>query len=113
MSQMDKLAGNSRCAALVLLLVAGCESTPDKSPPPPAARPSSSAASAAQPPASAAPSTSEHPSTPPPQSGAAFAGTWQGAYDAKKGSVTIPPSVKDKTHGADDGKVMTGPGKVE
>lgn len=113
MSLMDNLPAQTRCAALALLLLAGCESKPDKSPPPPEPRPSSPAASAAKPPQSAAPTASEQAAAPPPLSGAAFAGTWQGAYDAKKGSVVVPPSVKDKTHGADDGKAMTGQGKVE
>jgi hypothetical protein len=113
MSLILNPAGYARYAALALLLAAGCESTPDKGAPPPAPRPPAASASAASPPRSAAPATSQSADGPPPLSNAELAGTWLGTYDAKKGEVLLPPSVKDKTHASDDGKVMTGPGKVE
>lgn len=43
---------------------------------------------------------------------ASLAGTWEGRYDAKKGSVLLPERVKDKTWDKDDGKTATGPGTV-
>ena len=43
----------------------------------------------------------------------AFVGTWEGTYDAKKGGVVLPDRVKDKTRGNDDGKLMSGAGKLE
>jgi hypothetical protein len=39
-------------------------------------------------------------------------GTWEGTYDAKKGSVVLPPKVKDKGRDKDDGKTATGQGTV-
>jgi hypothetical protein len=40
-------------------------------------------------------------------------GAWSGKYDAKKGSVTLPPKVKDKALAADDGKASSGAGTVD
>ena len=68
--------------------------------PAPTAAPSGSAATSA----SVATSTSAAPE--------ALAGTWEGSYEAKKGSVALPSGVKDKIRAKDDGKVATGPGKV-
>jgi hypothetical protein len=103
-----------------LLLLVGCKSSsegPDRSPPP---RPATEA-SAANPPSPA--SAANAPSAVTAASGApasadgamksALAGTWKGAYDAKKGSVEMPAKVKDKPRASDDGKAMAGPGKVE
>jgi hypothetical protein len=104
-------------AALMVLVLAamGCENKPDlpeKGPPPIPPRPPGAAmvsASAATT-AGAAPVASAP--LPAPADGA-FAGTWEGTYDAKKGSVLVPDRVKDKTRGNDDGKLMSGAGKVE
>jgi len=52
--------------------------------------------------ASAAPAVPAHP----------LAGTWKGSYEAVKGAVVMPPKVKGKTWEDDEGKVMTGAGKV-
>jgi hypothetical protein len=41
---------------------------------------------------------------------AAFVGSWNGTYDAKKGTVVLPKDVKEKSK--DDGKTATGPGTV-
>ncbi len=104
-------------SALILLVLAaiGCKNKPDlpeKGPPPIPPRPpeaalvSASAATTAgaAPVASAAlPAPADDP----------IAGTWEGTYDAKKGSVLLPDRVKDKTRGDDDGKLMSGAGKVE
>jgi hypothetical protein len=116
--------GWARRAAIALLLAAGCDSgadRPDKSPPPPPPRPAAEAASA-----TAALPPSAAPSAPPAASQAAasldggpaadssaFIGNWQGGYDARKGVVELPPKVKDKVRGGDDGKAMAGAGKVE
>ena len=43
---------------------------------------------------------------------AVLAGTWEGAYDAKKGRVDMPSGVKDPGHAAEDGKRASGPGLV-
>jgi len=43
----------------------------------------------------------------------ALVGAWEGRYVAKKGTVQMPPRVKDKGRAADDGKALTGPGQVE
>jgi hypothetical protein len=113
MSLILNPAGYAPGVVLALLLAAGCESTPDKSAPPPPSHPPAASASAASPSKSAAPAASESVGTPPPLSNAELAGTWQGTYDAKKGAVGLPPSVKDKTRGGDEGKEIIGPGKVE
>jgi hypothetical protein len=42
-----------------------------------------------------------------------MAGTWEGRYEAKKGSVSLPPKVKDKALAADEGKTAVGPGTLE
>lgn len=114
MSLIRNLCGQIRLLALALPLAAGCDSHPDKSPPPPEPRPPAGTASAAAaPPATGAPGASQSAAPPALLSNAELAGTWQGSYDAKKGTVGLPPTVKDKTHAGDDGKAMSGPGKVE
>lgn len=47
-----------------------------------------------------------------PANGASLAGTWEGRYDAKKGSVELPPKVKDKVRKKDEGQTATGPGTL-
>ncbi len=47
-----------------------------------------------------------------PQGTPAWQGTWEGRYDAKKGSVVLPPKVKDAARQKDDGKQVTGAGTV-
>jgi hypothetical protein len=42
-----------------------------------------------------------------------LAGAWEGTYDAKKSTITLPPKVKDDALGTDDGKAAIGAGKVE
>jgi hypothetical protein len=42
-----------------------------------------------------------------------LAGTWEGGYDSRKGSVALPPKVKDKAIDADDGKSAAGKGSIE
>jgi hypothetical protein len=43
----------------------------------------------------------------------ALAGSWEGAYDAKKGRVSLPSGVKDAARESEDGKVAAGPGLVK
>ena len=102
-------------SGLLALTLAGCENKPDlpgKGPPPLPPRPpeTATASASATAPASAAPGGSI---TLPTQGEGAYAGTWEGSYDAKKGSVVLPEKVKDKTRGDDDGKLMSGAGKIE
>jgi hypothetical protein len=105
----------ARRAAFALLLAAGCDAgadRPDKTPPPPPPRPATETANAS----SAAPTANQ---TAPSLDGGpaadsnAFAGSWQGSYDARKGAVELPPKVKDVVRGGDDGKAMVGAGNVE
>ncbi|MEP7122270.1 MAG: hypothetical protein ABJE95_15220 [Byssovorax sp.] len=98
----------------VILLVSaiGCDNKPDlpgKGPPPLPPRPAPAAAATSAS-ASARPSASI---ALPAAGDSAFAGTWEGTYDAKKGAVVLPERVKDKTRGDDDGKLMSGAGKIE
>ncbi len=78
-----------------------------------------SAASAPKPEASV---TTGAPVAAPPTASAAapqaastndLTGSWEGHYEAKRGSVSLPPKVKDKGIAADDGKNAAGPGQVE
>jgi hypothetical protein len=39
-------------------------------------------------------------------------GTWEGSYNAKKGTVELPSKVKDKARGRDDSSAAVGPGTV-
>src|SRR4051812_9590791 len=43
---------------------------------------------------------------------ASIAGTWEGKYQAKKGTVEMPGHVKDTARTADDGKTAAGAGTV-
>lgn len=87
------------------------EPAPPSEPPPRPERvepPASAASVAAPPPASALPAPSASAAAEP----ALLSGTWEGSYDAKKGSIVLPPKVPDKTWAKDDGKSASGPGKV-
>jgi len=105
------------CAMTAVLAITGCQSSqstpdkPDKAPPP---RPS---AEASAPPATSGSAALPGAASESPMAAAAarsaLTGAWQGAYEAKKGSVEMPPKVKDKPRSSDDGKAMAGPGKVE
>lgn len=102
-------------SGLLALLLMGCESKPDlpgKGPPPIPPRPPEMATGSASPAASASAAPAASIALPAAADGA-FVGTWEGSYDAKKGSVVLPDRVKDKTRGDDDGKLMSGPGKIE
>ena len=91
-------------SALLALSLTGCENKPDlpgKGPPPLPPRPPEIAAGSA----SAAATASAPPVASialPAAADGAFAGTWEGSYDAKKGSVVLPDKVKDKTRGDDE-----------
>jgi hypothetical protein len=103
-------------SVLLALSAIGCDNKPDlpeKGPPPIPPRPIEAAATSASaaPPGSAPPPPSI--ALPAGPADSAFAGTWEGTYDAKKGAVVLPERVKDKTRGDDDGKLMSGAGKIE
>ncbi|MGK3984703.1 hypothetical protein WME99_16780 [Sorangium sp. So ce136] len=105
--------------SLALACLAACEDSPPRpgepeqpAPPPPqpsAAAAGSAASSAAADPAAAA---GEPADAGAPQATPAWQGTWEGRYDAKKGSVVLPPKVKDAARQKDDGKQATGAGTV-
>lgn len=103
-----------RCVLALALALASCNSAParpDKEPRPrPPAPASASAAIAAPPSPSAAALTS---AAPPRVEGDSLAGVWEGRFEAKKGSVSLPPKVKDKALAADEGKTAVGPGTLE
>ena len=99
---------------LLALSALGCERKPDlpeKGPPPLPPRPSATEMAAA-PAASGSAGPAASAALPGPGE-TALAGTWEGSYEAKKGAVVLPDRVKDQTRGNDDGKLMSGPGKVE
>ena len=91
-------------AAIILSACDAAPDRPDRAPPPRPASPSASASAPSAP--SAAPTATAAADRGP-------AGTWTGAYEAKKGTVTLPPKVKDKALAADDGKKMAGAGTIE
>ncbi|XXX75709.1 hypothetical protein WMF30_49475 [Sorangium sp. So ce134] len=104
--------------SLAIALLAACEESPPRpgeperpaqpQPQPSAASaPPAASSSAAELPAAGAPGDAGAPAGTP-----AWQGTWEGRYDAKKGSVVLPPKVKDAVRQKDDGKQATGPGTV-
>lgn len=101
-----------RAVLAAVLLLLGCDrGAPDKpsqSPPPRSITSAASSASAETP--APPPTLSASASAPGPDT---IAGAWEGAYDAKKGVVALPPKVKDKGLAADDGKTAVGAGKIE
>jgi hypothetical protein len=40
-------------------------------------------------------------------------GRWEGRYDSKKGTVALPPKLRDKALASDDGKAAVGQGAIE
>ncbi len=96
-----------------LSLLAACNQAPDRpdkdAPPTRPATGGASAQGSASPAPAASPSAA---ATAAPAPGT-LGGTWEGRYEAKKGTIEMPPKVKDKARAADDGKAMAGPGKVE
>ena len=106
--------------ALVLALVA-CNSAPDrpdKDPPPrPPASTLASTPGSATPPAASGSASGSAPgpasATAPQGEASSLAGTWEGSYDAKKASVSLPPKVKDKGLAGDNGKTAVGAGSIE
>ncbi len=105
----------SRLGALALAAAVGgvaCDRdpAPPGEPPPRPERgepPASAGSVASPPPASAAAPSASAAAEPAPLSG-----RWEGSYDAKKGSIVLPPKVPDKTWAKDDGKSASGPGKI-
>jgi hypothetical protein len=99
----------SLAALLAALALGACREgppAPGEAPPRRDHAPAASgSASAAPPPASAsAPAAAPEPET--------LTGTWEGHYEAKKGTVAVPPRVKDKSFAKDKGTVAVGPGSV-
>lgn len=97
-------------------LCVGCDDeapsrTPLKESPAPAPAPSQTVGSGSSASRVEAPAASADAGASAPAS-ASLAGTWEGRYDAKKGSVELPPKVKDKVRKKDEGKSATGPGTV-
>jgi hypothetical protein len=99
------------------LIAGGCQEETPKPTEPAAPNQATSIAApaetsrAAPPPVTAAPSASQ--SAGAAAAGAASpAGTWEGSYNAKKGSVELPSKVKDKARSRDDGTTAVGPGTV-
>ncbi|WP_437723244.1 hypothetical protein [Sorangium sp. So ce861] len=101
--------------SLAIALLAACEESPPRPGEPEQRAPPPTAASA---PPAASSAAAELPDAGPPgdvgaPTGApAWQGTWEGGYDAKKGSVVMPAKVKDAVRQKDDGKQATGPGTV-
>ena len=104
--------------AAAAIAAAGCDSGPPK--PDQAPRPDRPVQMA--PPRSSAESTSAGspaggssarlPEDVPATGPAAAVGTWEGTFDAKKGTVHVGSEVKDKTRAQDDGKGALGEGRV-
>jgi hypothetical protein len=105
-------------AALMLTLASGCD--PDTKPAPTGAGSAtgrapgatSGAVSSAAGAASAAPSAAA-PGSAGAGEASALGGTWEGAYDAKKGTVAQPSGHKDKIWAKDDGKTAIGAGTIK
>ncbi len=101
---------------LVLACVLGCNGPSERTDHPASSQPAGSSSTAA---ATASAMGTPLGSSAAPQARASaaapgdVAGTWTGSYDAKKGTVRLPPKVKDKGLAADDGKSAAGPGSIE
>lgn len=99
------------------IVLAACEENPPRPseperPAPPPPQPSAVSAPPAASSVAAAPSAGAPGDTGEPKGTPAWQGTWEGRYDAKKGSVVLPPKVKDAERQKDDGKQVAGPGTV-
>jgi hypothetical protein len=96
------------------VLVAACNDAaqPDRVAPPPPPPSAAALPSAAPPPPVADAAAPDVLSDGGTAAGSDLAGTWEGRYDAKKGTIELPPKVKDKTHDGDDGKSSIGQGTV-
>lgn len=110
---MKIAAPRARLAAALVAAVTALPACNDP-PPPPAPASSASGASAAVPvpSASAVASAASTGSAAVPQGSNALAGTWSGAYDAKKGEIVQPDGVKDKHWKKDEGKTHVGAGTI-
>jgi hypothetical protein len=110
-------------ALLVVLGLAACDDGPAPPPLPPEPAPSQEPATIAP-----VPATTGDPSAAPSSAAAdagagadadggvpieALAGKWEGAYDAKKGRISMPSGVRDDARTAEDGKQSSGPGLVQ
>jgi hypothetical protein len=104
-----------RSLCVAALVLAACNhdapDRPTKDPPP--RPPALSASDSASPGSAPAPPPPASASAADPGGAPAIAGAWEGAYDAKKGTVDLPAKVKDKGLAGDDGKAASGPGKIE
>lgn len=96
-----------------LTLLPACNQAPDRPDKDLPARPTLAVSASAA--GSTGPAPAGTPSSTAPAEAAptGLTGSWEGRYDAKKGTIEMPPKVKDKARAADDGKAMAGAGKVE
>jgi hypothetical protein len=111
---MKQTASRASLASIVAL-VAAMSACNEPQPTPAASSAAPSAASAAAPVAtgSATPTGSATGSAAVgPQGLNPLAGTWSGAYDAKKGEIAQPDGVKDKHWKKDEGKTNVGAGTI-
>ena len=98
---------------LVLACLLGCDAAPERADRGASSQPISTAtaaASAAATPLEPAATAGARASSSAPGD---LSGSWIGSYDARKGTVGLPPKVKDKALAADDGKAAVGPGSIE
>jgi hypothetical protein len=118
---MRAMSMSPRVRLVLVAALLGCNSeqpsrdAPLRPPPGPSAAPQSSVsgASAQRDLASAASSGSASPAPGASSTRGELEGAWEGHYDAKKGTLTLPSKVKDKAVAADDGKAMAGPGAID
>jgi len=118
--QRGRAASPAARVAIMLLLAAlftagGCQEEKAKPSEPAAPNQATSIATSTEKPAlpvpvTAAPSASQSAGTAADATRAE--GTWEGSYNAKKGSVELPSKVKDKARSRDDGTTAVGPGTV-
>ena len=94
-----------------LALLPACNQAPDRPDKDPPARPTLAGSASAA--GSASPAPAGTPTASAEAAPTGLTGSWEGRYDAKKGTIEMPPKVKDKARAADDGKAMAGAGKVE
>jgi hypothetical protein len=110
MSRSRSLPALAARLAAALAALAACDGTERPQDPSPPAETAPIPSAAAVPPAETAPTDAGADGGP---SLADVAGTWEGAYEAKKGRVGMPSGVADPGRDADDGKAVSGPGNLK
>src|ERR1700686_110078 len=93
----ERRGSTGACRWLVLACLLGCDAPPERADPEATPPPTRAPPPTAPPPPAAPPRASASaPAPAAPTAPGDLSGSWTGSYDAKKGTVGLPPKVKDK-----------------